>query len=129
MEQRGTHLVPTIWALDSILQPGNPNHIPASRQCRRPNMPRQLRNAGMHRAIASSVKIAYGTDAGVFPHAQNNKDFALMVGLGMRPIDVLRSATSNAAELIGATDRGTLAPGKLRRRRRHSTAIRAATSP
>ena len=53
---------------------------------------------GMHRAVASSVTIAYGTDAGVFPHAENNKDFALMVGLGMRPIDVLRSATSNAAE-------------------------------
>jgi imidazolonepropionase-like amidohydrolase len=67
----------------------------------------------MHRAIASSVAIAYGTDAGVFPHSQNNKDFALMAGLGMRPIDVMRSATANAAELIGKSDRGTLAPGKL----------------
>ena len=73
----------------------------------------QLRNAGMHRAIASSVTIAYGTDAGVFPHKQNNKDFALMVSLGMRPVDVLRSATSNAAQLIGTTDRGVFAPGML----------------
>ncbi len=72
-----------------------------------------LRNAGMHRAIASSVIIAYGTDAGVFPHSQNNKDFALLVGLGMRPIDVMRSATSSAAQLIGTSDRGSLAPGKL----------------
>jgi imidazolonepropionase-like amidohydrolase len=70
-----------------------------------------LRDEGMHRAIASSVKIAYGTDAGVFPHDQNNKDFALLVRLGMRPIDVLRSATFDAAELIGVTDRGRLAPG------------------
>jgi imidazolonepropionase-like amidohydrolase len=111
MVQRGTHLVPTIWALDSILQPGNPNKIPAS-SVQKAEYAAQLRNAGMHRAVASSVKIAYGTDAGVFPHKENNKDFALMVGLGMRPIDVLRSATANAAELIGATDRGTLAPGK-----------------
>jgi imidazolonepropionase-like amidohydrolase len=112
MEQRGTHLVPTIWALDSILQPGNPNHIPPG-SLQKAEYAAQLRNAGMHRAIASSVTIAYGTDAGVFPHDQNNKDFALLVGLGMRPVDVLRAATANAANLIGADDRGTLAPGKL----------------
>lgn len=111
MVQRGTNLVPTIWALDSILQPGNPNHIPAQ-AIQKAEYAAELRNAGMHRAVASSVKIAYGTDAGVFPHAQNNKDFALMAGLGMRPIDVLRSATANAAELIGVSDRGVLAPGK-----------------
>lgn len=112
MQQRGTSLVPTIWALDSILQPGNPNRIPAQ-SIAKAQYAAELRNAGMHRAIGSSVTIAYGTDAGVFPHAQNNKDFALLVGLGMRPIDVLRSATSNAAQLIGTSDRGVLAPGKL----------------
>jgi imidazolonepropionase-like amidohydrolase len=112
MQQRGTNLVPTIWALDSILQPGNPNHIPAP-SVQKAEYARQLRNEGMHRAVASSVTIAYGTDAGVFPHAQNNKDFALMVGLGMRPIDVLRSATINAARLIGVSDRGHLTPGNL----------------
>jgi imidazolonepropionase-like amidohydrolase len=112
MEQRGTYLVPTIWALDSILQPGNPNHVPPT-GVQKAQYAAELRNAGMHRAIASSVRIAYGTDAGVFPHKQNNKDFALMVGLGMHPIDVLRSATSNAAELIGVSDRGMLEAGKL----------------
>jgi imidazolonepropionase-like amidohydrolase len=112
MQQRGTHLVPTIWALDSILQPGNPNRVPAG-SLQKAAYAAELRNAGMHRAIASSVTIAYGTDAGVFPHNQNNKDFALLVGLGMRPIDVLRSATANAAQLIGAEDRGVLAPGKV----------------
>jgi imidazolonepropionase-like amidohydrolase len=112
MEQRGTYLVPTIWALDSILQPGNPNHV-SQTSVQKARYAAELRNAGMQRAIASSVRIAYGTDAGVFPHKQNNKDFALMVGLGMRPIDVLRSATSSAAEMIGTGDRGLLAPGKL----------------
>jgi imidazolonepropionase-like amidohydrolase len=112
MQQRGTNLVPTIWALDSILQPGNPNHI-SEQSVQKAQHAAQLRNEGMHRALATGVIIAYGTDAGVFPHAQNNRDFALMVSLGMRPIDVLKSATNNAAALIGVTDRGTLAPGKL----------------
>ena len=112
MQQRGTVLVPTIWALDSILQPGNPNHIPPQ-SVEKAEYAAKLRNEGMQRAIASSVIIAYGTDAGVFPHAQNNKDFALLVSMGMRPTDVMRSATSSAAALIGVNDRGTLAPGKL----------------
>jgi cytosine/adenosine deaminase-related metal-dependent hydrolase len=81
--------------------------------CRCPHAPFSPSVFNEHRAIASSVTIAYGTDAGVFPHSQNNKDFALLVSLGMRPIDVLRSATSNAAALIGLSDRGVLAPGKL----------------
>jgi imidazolonepropionase-like amidohydrolase len=112
MQQRGTNLVPTLWALDSILQPGNPNHI-SEQSVQKAQYAAKLRNEGMHRAVASSVTIAYGTEDGVFPHAQNNRDFALMVGMGMQPIDVLKSATYNAAALIGVSDRGTLAPGKL----------------
>lgn len=111
MQQRGTALVPTIWALDSILQPGNPMHIPPG-SVQKAEYAATVRNEGMQRAVASSVIIAYGTDAGVFPHQKNNKDFALLVHMGMRPTDVLRSATSGAAELIGVNDRGTLAPGK-----------------
>jgi imidazolonepropionase-like amidohydrolase len=112
MQQRGTHLVPTIWALDSILQPGNPMHIPAG-SVQKAEYAATIRNAGMQRAIASSVTITYGTDAGVFPHRENNKDFALLASMGMRPLDVLRGATANAAALIGSNDRGVLAPGKL----------------
>jgi imidazolonepropionase-like amidohydrolase len=111
MVDRGTYLTPTVWALDSILQPGNPNHI-SEQSIQKAEYAKQLRDEGMHRAVASSVKFSYGTDAGVFPHRQNNKDFALMVRLGMRSIDVLRSATSSAAEMIGLSDRGILAPGK-----------------
>jgi imidazolonepropionase-like amidohydrolase len=111
MQQRGTALVPTIWALDSILQPGNPMHIPPG-SVQKAEYAATVRNEGMQRAVASSVIIAYGTDAGVFPHQENNKDFALLVHMGMRPTDVLRSATSGAAELIGVSDRGKLAPGK-----------------
>jgi imidazolonepropionase-like amidohydrolase len=111
MQQRGTALVPTIWALDSILQPGNPNHIPPG-SVQKAEYAATIRNEGMQRALGTTVIIAYGTDAGVFPHDQNNKDFALLVHMGMRPTDVMRSATLTAAELIGVNDRGTLAAGK-----------------
>jgi imidazolonepropionase-like amidohydrolase len=111
MQQRGTHLVPTIWALDSILVPGNPNHI-NEQSVQKAEYAATVRNAGMARAVASSVTITYGTDAGVFPHKENNKDFALLAKMGMHPTDLLRSATRNAADLIGVTDRGALAPGK-----------------
>ncbi len=112
MEDRGTYLTPTLWALDSILQPGNPNHINAQ-SVQKAEYAREVRDEGMRRAVASRVKFSYGTDAGVFPHAQNNKDFAMMARFGMRTIDVLRSATFGAADLIGVADRGELAPGKL----------------
>jgi imidazolonepropionase-like amidohydrolase len=112
MAQRGTYLVPTIWALDSILQPGNPNKI-ASGSLAKAHLAAELRDDGMRRALGSRVKFAYGTDAGVFPHRENNKDFALLGRMGMHPIDTLRSATSWAAELLGTSDRGTIAAGKL----------------
>ncbi len=112
MQQRSTYLVPTIWALDSILQPGNPNRIPSD-GLEKAHRAANLRNEGMQRALATSVKFAYGTDAGVFPHAQNNRDFALLQTMGMHPLDLLRSATSSAADLLGKTDRGRLAPGRL----------------
>jgi len=112
MQQRGTYLVPTIWALDSILQPGNPNKIPPD-SLEKAHQAAQLRNAGMERALATGVKIAYGTDAGVFPHAENNRDFALLKSMGMHSLDLLKSTTSVAADLLGTSDRGRLAPGKL----------------
>ncbi|HLJ83235.1 MAG TPA: amidohydrolase family protein [Candidatus Eremiobacteraceae bacterium] len=112
MKDRGTYLVPTIWALDSIIQPGNPNRIPQNSLDKAMKMS-ELRNAGIHRALGTGVKFAYGTDAGVFPHEQNNLDFALLRRLGMDATDLLRSATSSAAALIGADDRGRLAAGLL----------------
>ncbi|MEO8043996.1 MAG: amidohydrolase family protein, partial [Spartobacteria bacterium] len=60
------------------------------------------------------VKISFGTDAGVFPHGQNAKEFALMTSLGMKPIDALASATSVDAELFGVANKlGSLEKGKL----------------
>jgi imidazolonepropionase-like amidohydrolase len=62
------------------------------------------------------VKIGYGTDAAVFPHGMNGKDFSMMVrlGMGMSPAAALKSATSVNAELLDlASQLGTLEEGKL----------------
>jgi imidazolonepropionase-like amidohydrolase len=112
MKDRGVYLVPTIWALDSINQPGNPNHIPEN-SLEKARRITTLRNEGVQRALAGGVRMAYGTDAGVFPHRENNRDFVRLRALGMDPLDMLRSATSAAAENIGMSDRGRLANGLL----------------
>lgn len=65
------------------------------------------------RAIASGVKIAFGTDTGVSAHGDNGKEFALMVSVGMSPADAIKAATVNAADLLGRSSSiGTLEAGK-----------------
>ena len=65
------------------------------------------------RAFRAGIKIAFGTDAAVAPHGDNAREFAVYAGYGMRPADALRTATVNAADLLGVNDRGVIAPGRL----------------
>lgn len=66
------------------------------------------------RAHAAGVPIVYGTDAGVFPHGLNARQFPIMVQRGMRPMEAIKAATSVAARYMGWADRvGQLAPGLL----------------
>lgn len=65
-------------------------------------------------AYKKGVKIAFGTDAGVFPHGQNAKEFGYMVEAGMSPMDAIKAATSRAAEVLNMADKiGTIETGKL----------------
>jgi imidazolonepropionase-like amidohydrolase len=65
-------------------------------------------------AFQSNVKVAFGTDAAVYPHGLNAHEFGTMVSMGMQPLTAIQSATVNAADLIGWSDRvGTLEPGKF----------------
>lgn len=59
------------------------------------------------------MKIAFGTDAAVYPHGQNAHEFAALVERGMTPLEAIRAATLNDADLLGVTDRGQIAPGLL----------------
>ncbi|WP_317196131.1 metal-dependent hydrolase family protein [Hymenobacter siberiensis] len=66
------------------------------------------------RATKAGVRVAFGTDAGVFRHGQNAKEFGYMTEAGMSPLDAIRTATLNAAELLGeTTDLGTIETGKM----------------
>ena len=113
MKARGTYLVPTLMAHVGV----------GERLAADPNVPPTIQAKGraaiaaledmMHRAIAKGVKIAFGTDAAVYPHGRNAGEFAQLVKMGMKPEDALRTVAASA-DLLGWGDRiGTLEPGKI----------------
>lgn len=108
MKRRGTYLVPTTHLADVIDLEVLP---PPIRRKAEWILPRAKEN--LRRAIRAGVKIAFGTDAAVFPHGENAKEFAALVERGMTPLEALRAATLYAADLLGVDDRGMIAPGKL----------------
>ena len=108
MKERGTYLVPTHYLTQAIRMEDLPPPIRAKAEYILPRA-----RQGLELAIKSGVKIAFGTDAGVYPHGQNAKEFAVLVERGMTPIDAIRAATVNAADLLGVSDRGNIAPGLL----------------
>jgi len=108
MKENGTWLVPTSYLVDSIDMDVLP---PLVRRKAETVLP--LARESLRRAIAEDVKIAFGTDAGVFPHGDNAREFAVYVRLGMTPLEALRSATVDAAELLDRDDRGIIAAGRL----------------
>jgi imidazolonepropionase-like amidohydrolase len=108
MKSHGTYLVPTLYAQ----RPQKDKPLPPQIKTKGAAM-LAASNEMFPKALRSGIRIAYGTDAGVFPHGQNARDFALMVGFGMKPIDAIRSATLGAADLLGVADRGAIAPGLL----------------
>jgi imidazolonepropionase-like amidohydrolase len=74
----------------------------------------QLQRDNFAKAVKAGVKVAFGTDAGVYPHGDNAKQFFYMVKYGLTPAQAIRSATSDAAELLGkASSVGKVAPGFL----------------
>jgi imidazolonepropionase-like amidohydrolase len=108
MKQHGTYLVPTAYLRDRINLSVLP---PLVRRKAETVLP--MAAESNRRAIAAGVKVAFGTDAAVFPHGENAKEFAVYVKLGMTPLAALRSATTVAAEVLGRDDRGLIAPGRL----------------
>lgn len=111
MKQKGTYLTPTLMASEYIM--GKLSQYPPALQAKA-KAATAARSEMFRDALRIGVKISFGTDAAVFPHGQNAKEFALMTGLGMKPIDALLSATSVDADLLGVANKlGTLEKGKL----------------
>ena len=113
MKERGTYLVPTVYLQDWLMQNLQSLGLTASNiEKAKTVMPIAQKN--LSHAFQSGVKIAFGTDAAVYPHGLNAHEFEKMVQMGLPPLTAIQAATVNAADLIGWSDRvGTLEPGKF----------------
>jgi imidazolonepropionase-like amidohydrolase len=111
-KQHGTYLVFDIYNDDFILQEGAKAGMLAESIEKEKKIGRLQRENFRH-AFQSGTKMAFGTDAGVYPHGDNARQFAKMVEWGMKPIDAIQSATVHAADLIGWSGKvGSLEPGR-----------------
>ena len=111
MKAKGVFLTPTLMATEWIMS--KLENYPPELQAKA-KAAAVARSEMFRHALKLGIKISFGTDAAVFPHGQNAKEFKLMVDLGMTPIDALRCATANDAELLGIAQKtGSLKKGKL----------------
>ncbi|HET8943127.1 MAG TPA: amidohydrolase family protein [Rudaea sp.] len=113
MKQHGTWYVPTIIAGQFVMEKAKQGWYP-------PQVARKAEEVGpvimatAGKAYKAGVKIAFGTDAGVYPHGENAKEFQYMVQAGMPPMFVIQAATTHAAQLLKhEKDFGSIAPGKF----------------
>jgi imidazolonepropionase-like amidohydrolase len=113
MVEHGTYYVPTIIAGDFVARQAKiPGYYPATIAGKAAAIG-PLIQATAGRAYKAHVKIAFGTDAAVYPHGENAHEFELMVGAGMPTMFVIQAATVNAAALLRQKDLGTVAAGKI----------------
>ncbi|WP_375759483.1 amidohydrolase family protein [Corallococcus exercitus] len=113
MKQKGTWYVPTAFAFFGIKELADQGKLPPDTVAKLRAVDKRREHV-LRKAISMGVRIAFGTDAGVFAHGRNAQEFALLVEAGLPPAEALRTATVNAAELLGVADKlGTLEPGKL----------------
>ena len=113
MVEHGTYYVPTIIAGDFVARQAKvPGYYPAT-VARKAQEIGPLIQATAGRAYKAHVKIAFGTDAAVYPHGENAHEFELMVGAGMPQMFVIQAATVNAAALLRQKDLGSIGAGKI----------------
>ncbi len=113
MKEHGTWYVPTIIAGKYVEEKAKEGWYP-------PQVARKAEEVGpiiqktAGKAYKAGVKIAFGTDAGVYPHGENAKEFQYMVEAGMPPMFVIQAATTHAAQLLKhEKDFGSVVPGKF----------------
>ena len=113
MAERGTYLVADIYCGDYIAEEGLRRGWPEE-ILRKNEDTTDAQREGFQNAVKAGVKVAFGTDSGVYPHGWNARQLPYMVRFGMTSMQALQSATIVAAELMGWDDRiGSVEPGKL----------------
>lgn len=109
MKKNGVYCVPTLYVIDFLLSdPQTPAPI-----AQKAEWMRRYQRQRFSALVARGVKVAYGTDIGVFPHGENWRDFPCMVECGMSPLEAIRAATLQSAKMNGIFDEvGALTPGR-----------------
>jgi imidazolonepropionase-like amidohydrolase len=114
MKKQGTYYVPTLSTVNGYLE-----RLAANPYAYAPEVKKQIdwrigiTGQSLRKAVPAGVKIAYGTDAGVSKHGRNADEFELLVKYGMAPVEAIKAATVNAADLLGlAAEIGTIEAGK-----------------
>ncbi len=114
MKKQGTYYVPTLSTVNGYLE-----RLAANPNAYAPDVKKQIdwrigiTGQSLAKAVPAGVRIAFGTDAGVSKHGRNADEFELMVKHGMTPVEAIKAATVNAADLLGlSSEIGTIAPGK-----------------
>jgi imidazolonepropionase-like amidohydrolase len=113
MKQRGTYFAPTLYVGHTIMNDNQALNIPAH-QVEREKAMQGTQEKAFKLALAHQLPIAFATDAGVFPHGENAREFKIRVDLGQSPMAAIEGATRIAAAAMGWEDRvGTLQPGRF----------------
>ena len=111
--EAGTFLVMDIYNGDFIEEVGTRDGWPAD-MLRKNEETTDAQREGFTRAVRAGVKVVYGTDAGVYPHGDNARQFAYMVRYGMTPMQAIQSATVVPAQMMMAeADVGAIAAGRF----------------
>ena len=113
LKKNGTYMVPTIYLNNWLTE--NMDRIGMPEFYRKKEIEvAKVSFDNMAHAMRSGVKIAFGTDAAVYPHGLNARQFTLYVKMGFTPLQAIQSATLNAADLLGWSDRvGAIEAGKF----------------
>jgi imidazolonepropionase-like amidohydrolase len=112
LKKNGTYIVPTLYLMDWNRENADKANLPDFLKAKMAMVSAQGAK-NLKRAFDAGLKVAMGTDAAVYPHGLNAHELAVYVRLGMTPIQAIRTATLNAADLLGWSDKvGAIEPGK-----------------
>jgi imidazolonepropionase-like amidohydrolase len=113
MKEHKTWLVPTVYLGDWLIDNAEAIKLP-KQMLEKAKVVLPTARINIAKAIKGGVQVAFGTDSAVYPHGLNGREFAVLVKLGMTPIQAIRSATVNASQLLGWADKvGTIEAGKF----------------
>ena len=110
-KQHGAYLSMDIYNTDYTQSEGAKNGV-LEDNLRKDRELAEVQRQNFRRAHQAGVKMVYGTDAGIYPHGDNAKQFAVMVRYGMTPVQAIQAATINAADALGRADIGVIESGR-----------------